>query len=99
MLESNEIHEIEIELTGTCNLSCPLCARNNPAAKHLLIKNHRPFEEIIKQIESFPNLKRICLAGIISEPTLYKDFKSLIIYLGTTNLSIELYSNADTHNI
>lgn len=94
-----EIEEIELELTGTCNLSCPLCARNNPEAKELLKKNHRPLNEIIKQIESYKNLKRICLAGIISEPTLYKDFKELIIYLGTTNLSIELYTNASIHSI
>jgi MoaA/NifB/PqqE/SkfB family radical SAM enzyme len=94
-----EIEEIELELTGTCNLSCPLCARNNPEAKDLLKKNHRPLNNIIKQIESYRNLKRICLAGIISEPTLYKDFKELIIYLGTTNLSIELYTNASIHPI
>ena len=98
MLELTEIHEIELELTGICNLSCPLCARNNPAAKHLLVKNHRPIEEVVKQIESFVNLKRICLAGIISEPTLYKDFNILIEYLGTRkDLSIELYTNASTH--
>ena len=98
-LTNDQIEEIELELTGTCNLQCPLCARNNPSAQHLLVKNHRPFEEVIHQIESFPNLKRICLAGIISEPTLYKDFKRLIQYIGLRNLEVELYTNADTHNI
>ena len=99
MLPLDRIEEIELELTGTCNLQCPLCARNNPSAKHLLVKNHRPFEEVIHQIESFPNLKRICLAGIISEPTLYKDFKRLIQYIGIRDLEVELYTNADTHNV
>ena len=98
MLSDYQIHEIELELTGTCNLQCPLCARSNPDAQHLLVKNHRPLEEIIRQIESYPNLKRICLAGIISEPTLYKDFKSLIKYLGIRDLEIELYTNAGTHD-
>ena len=98
MLLDTEIHEIELELTGTCNLDCPLCSRNNPAAKHLLVKNHRPVEEIIKTIEKFPNLKRICIAGIISEPTLYKDFKRLILYIGIRDLEVELYTNASAHD-
>lgn len=97
-LPNDQIEEIEIELTGTCNLQCPLCARNNPDAKHLLVKNHRPVEEIIKQLDSYPNLKRICLAGIISEPTLYKDFKRLILYIGIRDLEVELYTNAGTHD-
>ena len=98
MLSNDQIHEIELELTGTCNLQCPLCARSNPDAQHLLVKNHRPVEEIIHQIELYPNLKRICLAGIISEPTLYKDFKRLIKYLSIRDLEIELYTNAGTYD-
>lgn len=98
MLLNTEIHEIELELTGTCNLDCPLCSRNNPAAQHLLVKNHRPVEEIIKTIETYPNLKRICIAGIISEPTLYKDFKRLIQYIGIRDLEVELYTNASAHD-
>ena len=97
-LPNDQIEEIEIELTGTCNLQCPLCARNNPEAQHLLVKNHRPIEEIIRQLDSYPNLKRICLAGIISEPTLYKDFKRLIQYIGIRDLEVELYTNAGTHD-
>ena len=98
MLLNTEIHEIELELTGTCNLDCPLCSRNNPAAQHLLVKNHRPVEEIIKTIETYPNLKRICIAGIISEPTLYKDFKRLIQYIGIRDLEVELYTNASAYD-
>ena len=92
MLLNTEIHEIELELTGTCNLDCPLCSRNNPAAQHLLVKNHRPVEEIIKTIETYPNLKRICIAGIISEPTLYKDFKRLIQYIGIRDLEGKFFA-------
>ena len=47
MLADYQIHEIELELTGTCNLQCPLCARSNPNAQHLLVKNHRPLRNVI----------------------------------------------------
>ena len=47
-LPYNKIKEIEIELTGICNLSCPLCTRNYSHANHQKYKNIRPLEELIK---------------------------------------------------
>ena len=88
------IEEIEIELTGTCNLDCPICLRtiNRPG------KNKLDIDFWIDTIKSFPNLKRVCIAGSYSEPTLYKGLFDIIKYLGTTDLQCEFYTNSSLYN-
>ena len=92
------VYEIELELTTNCNLSCPLCARNQVEAQNLMDGNTRSVDDIILQLDGYPNIKNCCLAGILSEPTLYKDLFILIEYLNNRNIEIELYTNADTHD-
>ena len=97
-LQDTDIEEVELELTGTCNLDCPLCARNYKEAKPLIKYNERDVSLIIEQLNTYPNLKNVCIAGIISEPTLYKQLFLLMEYLVHREVEVELYSNADTHN-
>jgi organic radical activating enzyme len=97
-LKKEDILEIELDLTGTCNLDCPLCTRNYINAKHLIKYNERPLLEIIAQLEEYPNIQNCCMAGIISEPTLYKEFFGLIKYLVGRKIELEIYSNASIHN-
>ncbi|MDD0854370.1 radical SAM protein [Halobacteriovorax sp. GB3] len=97
-LSKEEILEIELELTGTCNLDCPLCSRSYENAKHLIKYNERSVEEIKKQLDEYPNIEMCCMAGIISEPTLHKRFLEIIEYLRSRNIAIELYSNASVHS-
>ncbi|MFA7127780.1 MAG: radical SAM protein [Sphaerochaeta sp.] len=92
------VEEVELELTSSCNLDCPLCARNYENNAHLLSGGQRPYNDLIDQLDSYTNLKRCCLAGIISEPTLYKHFFDLIEYLKSRDITIELYTNGNTHN-
>jgi MoaA/NifB/PqqE/SkfB family radical SAM enzyme len=96
-LTNNDILEVELELTGTCNLECPLCLRSYEYAQHLVQKNIRPVEEWIAQLDTFPNLRFVCLAGSVSEPTMYKDFIPLMEYLVSRNVVIELNTNGNTH--
>lgn len=86
--------EFELDLTGTCNLQCPLCSRNYKHAQHMNKKNIRPLNNIIKQLDTFPNLKRAFIAGQVSEPTLYPEFINYLKYLKSRNIYIELFSNA-----
>ena len=93
------ISVVELDLGSSCNLDCPLCHRNWKDAQHLIQGgNQRPVEEVIEQLESFPNLKIITIAGIISEPTLYKDLFKLVEYIVSRNVLFYLYTNGDTHN-
>ncbi|MFG1493377.1 radical SAM protein [Halobacteriovorax sp. ZH4_bin.1] len=96
-LSKEDILEVELELTGTCNLDCPLCTRSYVNAKHLLKYNERPASEIIAQLDEYPNIKMCCMAGIISEPTLHKEFFTIMEYLVGREIEVELYSNASLH--
>lgn len=97
-LDKSEILEIEIDLNGVCNLSCPLCTRNMSEAQHMLKYNERPLEEIINQINEYPNLEVCCLAGVISEPTLYSQFFELVEFLIKKDINVVIYSNASIQN-
>jgi len=90
--------EFEMDLTGVCNLSCPLCSRNYTHAQHMVYKNIRPLDEIKKQLDTFPNLKRTFLAGQVSEPTLYPDFLDYLRYLKSRNIYVELFTNGSTRD-
>lgn len=98
-LTINDIEEIEIDLTGCCNLQCPLCTRNYTHAKHLIQKNIRSLNEIQTQLNSFKNLKRMFIAGAVSEPTLYPQFLEFILYLNSRNITYEIFTNGNTHDI
>ena len=98
MLYTHDIEEIEMDLTGTCNLKCPLCTRNYVHAQHLLTPNIRPMHEIIDQLDKFTSLKRFFIAGAVSEPTLHPEFIDFIQYLVKRHIYFELFTNGNTHN-
>lgn len=99
ILSKEFIQVVELELGSACNLDCPLCHRNWKDAQHLKNGvNQRPVEDIIRQLDEFPNLKTITIAGLISEPTLYSDFFKLVKYITSRNVLFYIYTNADTHN-
>lgn len=97
-LLDSEIYDIELELTGFCNLKCPLCANQYSFADSVKKRNIRPLHEWTEQLDRYPKLKSVCLAGIVSEPTLYPQLFELIDYLHQREVSIELYTNGNTHD-
>jgi len=92
--------DFEIDLSTLCDLKCPLCTRNYKHSKHLFngSKSGRPLNEIIDQLNTFPNLKHGSIAGLFSEPTLYKDFLNFIKYLKTRKIKLELHTHGGTHD-
>ena len=88
------IQRLELELTSTCNLKCPLCIREIVGGWD---KNQfRSLDEIQTQLNQYTNLKYITIAGAISEPTTYPELFDLISYLRKRNIEISLYINGDT---
>jgi MoaA/NifB/PqqE/SkfB family radical SAM enzyme len=98
IVDKSFVEEIEMDLTGTCNLECPLCTRNYSHAQHLVKKNVRPLKDIVAQLDEYPNLQRFFVAGAVSEPTMYKEFLGFIEYLNSRNIRYELFTNGNTHN-
>ena len=98
IVKKSDIEEIEMDLTGTCNLRCYICTRNFVHSQHMVKKNIRPMSEIIKQIDSFSGLKRFFIAGTISEPTLHPEFFEFIEHLNKKDITYEIYTNASCHS-
>ena len=92
-----DVEEIEMDLVGSCNLGCPLCTRNYAHANHMDGLNVRHIDDIIKQLDTFPNLKRFFVAGAVSEPTMYKYFLEFIDYLNSRDIHYEIFTNGNTH--
>lgn len=96
-LQPNEdILRLELELTSFCNLKCPLCIRSldiMPIPKN----DYRPLEEVLAQLDSYPNLMYVTVAGAIAEPTSHPDLLEIIKYLKKRDIEISLYINGDTH--
>lgn len=91
----SEITRIELELTSTCNLKCPLCVRSLNVMT--IPKNdYRELEEVIAQLEHYPNLKFVTIAGAIAEPTSYPHLLEVVRYLKKRDIEISLYINGDT---
>lgn len=97
-INKSYFEEFEMDLTGVCNLSCPLCSRNYVHAQHMVYKSVRPLDVIIKQLDTFPNLKRAFIAGQVSEPTLYPEFLDYLRYLKSRGIYIELFTNGSTRD-
>ncbi len=99
MLKMPKVIDLELELTTLCNAHCQLCYRNYTAFKeHYPETKIRPLQEVIDQLETFPDLEWIRLVGTISEPTLYKEFFPLVQYIKGRGINIEICTNGDTHN-
>lgn len=90
--------EFELDLTGTCNLSCLLCTRNYAHAQHAVYKNIRPLKDITEQLDLFTSLEKAFVAGQVSEPTLHPEFLDYIRYLKGRNISVKIFSNGNTRD-
>ncbi len=98
IIKRSEIEEIEMDMSGLCNLKCHICTRNFIHSQHMLKQVVRPMENILKQLDTFTGLKRFFIAGAISEPTLHPEFFEFIKYLNDRNIYYELFTNGNTHD-
>lgn len=93
MFNFNDLYKIEIELTTTCQASCPMCSRNF----HGLIPNNNVknvgwnFEEFKKiiDLEVLSTVKLINFCGAYGDPLLCRDIKKICRYL-KENSNVEL---------
>ena len=97
-LESYEYDTVEVDLTNTCNLRCILCYRS--LFQNILnnFKLQLSASQWINIFNKYKKLKKIVIAGVISEPTLHPEIIQLIDYFVKRNIQIDLYSNGNTHD-
>jgi len=99
MVKPEDIERIDLGLVNRCNLRCPLC----PYVKYDIAKNqkasHADIESVKKFLNKLPNVRVAIIEGNYCEPTLYKHFKELIVYLKSRNIRIRLSTNGNTFNV
>lgn len=90
-----DITHVEAEISSVCNLKCPLCFRNNGAV-HFRQK-FIDTDKFFGLLDQMPNLKYICFAGQLGEPTLHPDFLKIVKRL-KDKYELEFFINAETHS-
>ena len=89
--------DVEIDISNYCNLNCPLCHRNNFGSEAYKLNdtnmNVKDFERLF---EVFPNLQRIYLGFMVSEPTLNPNFVNIVKYIKENGKNITLSTNGNT---
>jgi MoaA/NifB/PqqE/SkfB family radical SAM enzyme len=96
MLNYNLIKEVELDLTGSCNLKCSLCALQRIDT---VVKFHPELNDIIAFLDQFENLESIFLCGEFSEPLAYKHIIPLIKYIQSRKIPIDISTNGSIHSI
>jgi MoaA/NifB/PqqE/SkfB family radical SAM enzyme len=92
---NSDIRRLELELTSTCNLKCPLCIRSL-GVMDIPKNEYRTLEDIVAQLDTYPNLEYITVAGAIAEPTSHPHLLELIKYVKGRGIELSLYINGDT---
>ena len=100
MFTHEKITNIEIDLIDSCNLSCPMCSRNDPVSNENLkgCSKYLSLEENIKILDRFVNLKNISFIGIRSESLMYKNLIPLLKYIKGRNITVDISTNASSRS-
>ena len=98
-MRNYKVRDIELELSTLCQAECPLCYRNYKSYEdHYPEDLVRPLDEIVDQLNSYPDLEWIRLVGSISEPIMYPYFLDLVYYIKNRNIKIEICTNGSLRN-
>src|SRR4029453_18890793 len=70
-------HELQLEVTGACNLRCPMClVSHRPALARSAALSFARFQELV---DGLPELRRLTLQGL-GEPLLCPDLLAMVRY-------------------
>ncbi len=98
LLDFDKVEVAELDLTTMCNAACPLCFRNH---KDFPEKFQKPFArdalEILGQLQSFKNLKKVELIGQLSEPTTHPQFIQIVKQLKQCKKQLKICTNGDLY--
>jgi len=98
MLDKTAVKEVELELTGWCNLKCPMCSFNFLDENNRL-KKQPSISDLIQFLDNFTDLESVLLIGEYSEPAAYKDIFTLIDYLNTRDIKIKISTNGSLFDV
>lgn len=97
-LNKTDITGVDVELTNTCNLRCPLClsvmSKEKPEFKDVFKPHNVDMDSLMSLLDGFTSLNLVSIAGDASEPTLHPHMFKFLDYLSNRNIEVELYTNA-----
>lgn len=94
-----ELREIELELTNSCNFACKLCFRHQVPRIGKIGATHQvqepTFEQVKELLDKMPNLTDVTIAGQTGEPSKAKSLFRVVQYLNSRKIDITIYTNAE----
>jgi len=86
-----DLRRVYVEVTALCNLNCAICIRqvwrDRPGSMRWEV-----FEELIRQLQAFPELRRITLGGF-GEPLVHPRIVDMVALARTLGVGITLTTN------
>lgn len=85
----NRFHHIYLEITNICNLSCPFCSIDNREKKFIDLEE---FKRIALMCKEYTNCLYLHIKG---EPLMHPNFKEILDYLESIEMTIKITTNGD----
>ena len=86
-----DLRRVYVEVTALCNLNCAICIRrvwrDRPGSMRWEV-----FEELIRQLRAFPELRRITFGGV-GEPLVHPRIADMVALARTLGVGITLTTN------
>lgn len=84
--------ELQLEVTGACNLRCRMClVRYRPPVDR--VRGSMSFEEFRRAVDAVPDLRRVTLQGL-GEPLLAPDLGRMLAYARERGIDVGFNTNA-----
>lgn len=101
MKKLKEITDIEWEITNKCNLSCPMCPRNEYGGN--VIPELKLYDFTLKDVQNIINfneinLKHVYFCGTYGDPCANKNLLEIIEWFKFHNVSIGIHTNGSLRN-
>ncbi len=97
-MEKYNCHFIKIDVTNTCNLSCPLCPNSYRRNKESIPVKNMSLKDFCDFINEMKTPPRSIGFGVNNEPLLNKDIFSMINFVNKKNITTTLFSNFTLSN-
>ncbi len=86
-----DIKKIYIEVSSRCNLNCITCIRHSWSLEHQDMSLEL-FKEIVQQLDSFPNLKKVVIGGL-GEPFMNPDIMKMTELIKNKGYEVKITTN------
>lgn len=96
-MEKYDCQFIKLDVTNSCNLTCPLCPNSSRRNKQFIPSRDMSISEFTKFINEAKTIKVIGF-GVNNEPLLNKDIFKMIKISSDKNISTTLFSNFTLSN-